>query len=254
MLAFRGRALLLTQGGLNKACNIMGVSACEVMTLIEVETCGVGFLPDSRPAILFERHIFSKRTGRKHDITNPDISNIKPGGYGGYGAPQYQRLEKALALDEQEALNSASWGLGQIMGFNYCNAGYTSVESMVRDFCDSEDAQLLAVANFVKRARLHVALQKRDWAYFARGYNGPDFAKNKYDLRLEAAHNLYSSRAEPNCFVRAQQINLAYMGYYKGKIDGLDGPKTRAALQMAQNDGRVPLAQNDGRVPWERLI
>lgn len=59
----------------------------------------------------------------RFDTVAPDIS----GPAGGYGplALQYARLEKALALCEQAglgvepALRSASWGMGQVMGFNH---------------------------------------------------------------------------------------------------------------------------------------
>lgn len=240
MKDFRGRAILLTQDALIATAALLGVSIAEIMTIIDVETCGVGFLPDARPVILFERHIFSRRTGGKHDDKFSDISSPKAGGYGGYGAPQYDRLYRAMALDEQMALMSASWGLGQIMGFNYESAGYASVESMVHAFCDSEDEQLLAVARFIQKAGLAKPLQNHDWKYFASKYNGPAYDKNNYDTRLAQSYNRWTKLPPTDCMVRAQQVNLAHMGYYKSRIDGIEGPKTRAALQLAMRDGKVP--------------
>ncbi|NJM92326.1 MAG: N-acetylmuramidase family protein [Rhodospirillaceae bacterium] len=74
-------------------------------------------MPNRRPKILFERHIFHQRTNGKFDATHPDISHPKWGEYGKASA-QYDRLGRAMALDRQAALESASWGLPQVMGFN----------------------------------------------------------------------------------------------------------------------------------------
>jgi hypothetical protein len=32
-------------------------------------------------------------------------------------------------------------------------------------------------------------LKAKDWAKFAKLYNGPNYAINKYDIKLEAAYN-----------------------------------------------------------------
>ena len=111
-----------------------------------VETSGCGFLPDRRPPILFERHIFHRLTGGRFD--DGDISDQAPGGYGPMGAAQYLRLSRAVALDRTAALQSASWGLGQVMGQNCAMAGYAEVAVMVAAMAASEDAQLTAMAAF----------------------------------------------------------------------------------------------------------
>jgi hypothetical protein len=49
-------------------------------------------------------------------------------------------LAKAVQLDRTAALKSTSWGLGQVMGFNYDKAGYDSVESMVQKSMESEES------------------------------------------------------------------------------------------------------------------
>ena len=100
-----------------------------------------GLLSDRRPAIRFERHVFHHQTGGAHDESNPAISSPVPGGYQG-GAAEYGRLQEAMGLNEHAALNSASWGIGQIMGMNSGIAGFLSVEAMVAAMTDEEDAQL----------------------------------------------------------------------------------------------------------------
>ena len=44
---------------------------------------------------------------------------------------------------------------------------------------------------------LHRSLGAQDWASFARGYNGPNYAINRYDTRLAAAYNKLSTARFP---------------------------------------------------------
>src|SRR5271169_4112779 len=114
-LPFQGTAWALSTDGLGAVSQKLGVHAPEIWTVLAVETSGCGFLPDRRPKILFERHIFSRETNGQLDASNPDISDRTPGGYGADGAHQYDRLEQALILDRKAALRSTSWGIGQVM-------------------------------------------------------------------------------------------------------------------------------------------
>src|SRR5437588_6623265 len=145
-LPFQSEATALSADGLNSASAKIGVHAPEIWTVLGVETSGCGFLPDRRPQILFERHIFHRLTNGQYD--DAQISDPTPGGYGAYGAHQYDRLALAITRDRSAALQSASWGIGQIMGMNYRLAGFNNVEDMVTAMCASEDQQLGAFATF----------------------------------------------------------------------------------------------------------
>ena len=86
------------------------------------------------------------------------------------------------------AIESASWGLFQIMGFHWQTLGYESAADFERLMCESEGRQLEAFVRFViVNPAIHMALRKGDWTAFAKGYNGPAYAKNQYDIRLAAA-------------------------------------------------------------------
>lgn len=80
------------------------------------------FHSEGRPTILFERHKFHLHTAGKYDVSNPEISNKLPGGYGLF-SEQHPKLEKAKTLDKDAALKSASWGAFQIMGENLSRLG-----------------------------------------------------------------------------------------------------------------------------------
>jgi hypothetical protein len=103
---------------MTNGCDRLGVKAAEIWAVLTVETMGSGFLPDRRPQILFERHIFRRETDGAFDATAPEVSSPAAGGYGALGAHQYDRLGQAIRLDRQAALRSTSWGIGQVMGFN----------------------------------------------------------------------------------------------------------------------------------------
>lgn len=230
---FTGTGALLTQKGWKIVIDRLGVPDAALWAVLSVETGGVGHLPDRRPRILYERHVFHQRTGGRFDGSHPDLSSQSPGGYEG-GAAEYGSLKRAMLLDRQAALESASWGLGQVMGYHADSLGYAGIDAMIERFKEGEDAQLDACAAFImKRKELHKAFQAQDWARFAFFYNGANYAKNHYDVKLAAAFGKHSAKP-PNLATRAAQARLTYLGYNPRGIDGEAGPGTAEALKAFQ--------------------
>jgi hypothetical protein len=239
---FIGKGQPLTRKGLIAALDRLGLGpgdAAYIWTIVEVETAGVtqgfGFRTDRRPQILFERHKFREFTGGRFNAEAPDVSG-PAGGYGTFAA-QYPRLEKALALCEraglgvEPALKSASWGMGQVMGFNHEVAGFASAAGMIEAMKTGEDAQLVAMAGFLVANGLAELLLRQDWAGFARRYNGKNYWQNRYDIKLAEEYHRFSSGSLPNLEVRTAQSALLYQGFSPGKIDGVLGPRTRGAIR-----------------------
>jgi hypothetical protein len=239
MVEFAGTGTALSPGGLDEASQAAAVSSPEIWSVLAVETSGCGFLPDRRPKLLFERHIFHRLTRGQFDTEDPDVSQPTPGGYGRAGAHQYDRLVAAVKLDRDAALQSASWGLGQIMGMNFQTAGFDTVQAMVEAMVESEDRQLLASAKFIKRHGMAEALKDHDWKAFARSYNGPDYAAHNYDGLLEHFFQRYSVGNMPDLQTRAAQIYLIYKGFNPGTVDGVRGPNTEAAVGDFQRSIQV---------------
>ena len=128
------------------------MSVAVVKAVQAVETGGHGgFVAPGRPMILFEGHIFwreLKKRGldpERYVAGNENILYPKweKGHYYG-GMKEYERLEKAREIHKEAADASTSWGMFQVMGFNYAMCGYGSVEEMVKDMCVGEDKQLEA--------------------------------------------------------------------------------------------------------------
>lgn len=171
----------------------LGCEVAAIKAVAEVESAGDAYFSNGKPKILFEAHIFSRLTNRAFDASNPNISSRtwNRSLYAG-GIAEYGRLEEALKLNVSAALQSASWGRFQIMGFNYQACGYTTVEAFVRDMFSSETKQLDAFVGFIKHNSLDGYLKNKDWANFARGYNGPEYAANRYDVKMREAYEKYA--------------------------------------------------------------
>jgi hypothetical protein len=177
------------------AAAALGVDVPTIRAVAEVETSGNAFDGFRRPRILFERHYFHRFTSGRHAAKHARISAKSAGGYGKFSA-QYGKLEEAYALDPDAALRSASWGRFQIMGSNFRAAGFASVQDFVRAMTFSEAAHLQAFVGFVSsNTAMAEALRKKDWAAFAKAYNGAGYKKNSYDAKLRAAYDRFSKEA-----------------------------------------------------------
>jgi hypothetical protein len=186
--------------------------------------------------ILFERHIFHRRTQGRFAAQAPDLSNAKAGGYGPDGINQHEKLARAVALDRRAALESASWGLGQVMGFNAVSAGFADVEAMVAAMCAGEDAQFASMVGYIAGNGLGPLLKRHDWDEFAYHYNGSDYRKNGYDAKLARCFARYQAGPLPDLRIRAAQLYLSYLGYPCGGVDGWYGANTQKALIRFQTD------------------
>ena len=166
--------------------------------VIEVEAKGSGFNFDGTPVILFERHIFRRRllANGKESLAvrltkeRPDLCYTSMGAYGKYSA-QHDRMAEASKYDRTSALESASWGLFQIMGFHWKSLGFPTLQSFINTMYRDEMGQLDAGIRFIKMNKLDVHLRNENWAAFAKGYNGASYKVNKYDEKLAAAYNKF---------------------------------------------------------------
>lgn len=178
-----------------RAATALGCEAAAVKAVAEVEAGTIGeWLTDGRPTILYEKHIFRDRTSNAYSRTHPDLSGpYQPGTYGA-STDQYPKLRRAAVLDEAAALESCSWGKFQIMGFNHVTTGHAAVADLVTDMNHSAGRQLDAFVAFIAAdPNLLAAIRAKDWARFARAYNGPAYATNRYDAKMASAYARYAA-------------------------------------------------------------
>lgn len=184
-------SLRLTPAEITDAAFGSSIERAALVAVIEVESGGSGFLADGRPKILFEGHYLWKRL-KTRGINPARIAAAKPSlcfpswtrrWYRG-GAAEWTRVQDVLAWAsinaptqfesyKKAAYESCSWGLFQLMGANYEAAGFESVYKFAKAHRESEARQLEAILVWMRGNGLLAKLRAKDWAGFARGYNGP---------------------------------------------------------------------------------
>ena len=174
---FKGRAKRLDDTDLPRIGSQIGVGEDEIHAFLDVEASGEGFDSKGRVKILFEPHIFYRELGpgpRRNQAVTQGLAYAKwrPGKY---PADSYPRLLAAMEINADAALRSASYGLGQIMGFNHVAAGYPSVTAMVKAFADDEENHVQAMVNFLKAKGIDDDLRAHNWQKIEDVYNGGGF-------------------------------------------------------------------------------
>ena len=173
----------------------------QIGKIIYVETGGIGFDEFGRLFIRFENHHFLKAiegdsekvdafnavfqcpgyTWRDHKIKlGDDFVSLHPNGTVKDSDLQYQALKFAMEIDEDAAYSAISMGVGQIMGSNYSNAGFSSVQEMYDVMSEGYEGQIEGMIRFIKNRDLDTKSAKD---YF-KGYNGPENVNDymeKYD-------------------------------------------------------------------------
>ena len=180
----------------------------------EVESVGAGFLNSGKCVILFEGHKFFEYVSTRISTRQAQVwaSKYPTICYKGWtnkfykgGEAEWDRFEQARTLDGNCAMLSTSWGLFQLMGFNYAYAGYANVQDMVQAHMKSEHAHLEAIVNYIDRYKvsaavrarvgypgLKEAIQAKSFTASAHIYNGAGYAQHGYHTRLQKAQEKWA--------------------------------------------------------------
>lgn len=194
----------LTNEMIKDLANRLDIEPALLKAVQIVEAAGRdGFLSDGRPQILFEGHIMYKEFHKKFPDRDLDylckrFSTVfypkwdKSKYFGGLG--EYKRLELAKEIDEECALKATSWGMFQIMGFNHNLCGCKDVFDFVHKMSESHEKQLELMYYFMNNSGCLKELKEKDWAGFAKKYNGPGYAQNAYDQKLRNAYENFKNK------------------------------------------------------------
>lgn len=193
---FKGAALQLDNYDLPRIGHIIGVGEDPIHAIFDVESRGEGFRSDGRPVMLREEHHFWRLLGpgKKRDRAVAE-GLAYPSWRRNYPKDSYPWLRKAIVLDERAALMSCSWGLAQIMGFNFSMCGYPNVQAFVRAMLEDEALHLEAMVRFIIAAGLDDEMRALEKAttraqriaiarVIAAKYNGPSYERNRYHIRI----------------------------------------------------------------------
>ena len=212
-MEFDGTGDRYTVDHVSAVARLLDCEFAAVRAVIDVESAGVGFGADRRPLILFEPHVFYRLLGpgsQRDRAVRVGVAYPRWGArpYPATQRAQYLQLQQAMTIAPVRSLQSASWGIGQTMGFNYQPCGFLNVAAMVEAMRDGEGEQLIAMANFILYLRLDRYLRTKAWASFARGYNGPGYAANRYDTKLAIAYARHAQAAPRTAARGARRITL----------------------------------------------
>ena len=217
--------LFLTNEMIQTVADDADLDPATIKAVIKVESRGSGFYEDRRPVILFEGHIFwreLKKVGidpKSVQRGNEDIVYRKwvRKHYKGTARGEFDRLKRAQAIHHDAALRSASWGMFQIMGFNHKASGFDTVQTYTDAMYASEYAHIQAFIKFLKAENIYRYLKAKDWANFARRYNGPAYKKNGYDWKLQVAFDKSSTGAKGD-----DQVEVIINEYAQQLADAFD--------------------------------
>jgi hypothetical protein len=189
---------------------------------------------------------------------------------------------RANGIDEAPALKSASYGAGQVMGENFGLCGWPSVQAFALDMTESEDKHIDAMLGFLIGKGLADELRSKDFDAVARVYNGAGQVK-VYGAKLRTAYLKHAGEpAQITSLTRAAGLRVGSSGYrvealqkrlneigfpvkvdndfgpttrnavmafqasHGMTVDGLVGPETQAALDVAES--QIPEARQNATV------
>lgn len=258
--------------------------------VVEVESSGMPFAQvDARPLfedaapgkdeplIRWEAHYFDRllpadlrSRARAVRLAHPDAGHISnPTGQ----QERYDRLLKPAAeFDRTAALASCSWGMGQVMGANWRDLGFLSIEAFVALARSGIIGQLELMSRFIHANNIEDELVRSNWPGFARVYNGPNYRQQGYDQNLARAERHWLERAPGidattmttiearpvlkmgarGLWVTTLQQALIGKGA-KIKADGDFGPATKAAVQAFQKEQELGADGIVGKLTWKAL-
>ncbi|WP_370318591.1 N-acetylmuramidase domain-containing protein [Oricola sp.] len=230
-----------------------GLEPAALLAIAEVESGGRAFAViagKKEPLIRFEGHYFDRLVddgkrvkARAEGLASPSMGTVKnPASQ----AARWTMLDKAMAIDRSAALQSVSWGIGQVMGSHWKALGYGSVEDLATEARSGVSGQVRLMLRFVEANGLIGTIRRHDWAAFARTYNGPRYKVHRYDSRIAAAHTKHKRGGAPAAAgdmlrrgdrgeaVKDLQRALTAAGYPIAQ-DGVFGPATAGAVERFQS-------------------
>lgn len=192
--------ITLTEEDFEEVARQLGVEVAAIKAVVEIEAGRThqGFYAPGKPLINFDLAMFRRfatRRGVNLSKFSKSHSVVFTSSQGSQ-AKAHRRLQSASTINPHAAIEGTFWGMFQIGGFNWKKCGAESLEDFVDRMSSSERAQLDMFANFITNSGLLKSLQQKDWAKFARGYNGPGYAKRGYHTRMARAYARYSKESK----------------------------------------------------------
>ena len=193
----------LTDQDYEEVAQELGIEVAAMKAVVEIEAGREhkGFWEEGKPLINFDLSVYRKMAARhgvnlnKYTASHPLVFN-RPDTrrFGSQQAAVQARLDQAMTIDSVSAIEGTFWGMFQIGGFNWRQSGTESPQEFMLLMSRSERDQLALFGEFITRTGLLPHLKAKNWAAFARGYNGPSYAARGYHTRLAKAYAKYKEK------------------------------------------------------------
>lgn len=167
------------------------IAAMKAVVAVEAGSEMKGFWAPGVPVVNFDPAMY-KLYGPQAPSRAGNKNAKVPSGLTGYALKEWTQLTNARRVNAQGADMGTFWGMFQIGGFSYKVLGFASINDFVEKMSESDLAQLEIFATFLKNTGMQKYLQAKDWAKFARAYNGPNYAKRGYHTKMAAAYKKFS--------------------------------------------------------------
>ncbi|MFK5977982.1 MAG: N-acetylmuramidase domain-containing protein [Rhizobiaceae bacterium] len=235
----------------------LNIESAALKAVVQVESAGrlsVNIAGRKEPLIRFEGHYFYKLLPliKRNMALAQGLASAKAGAVKNPFTQKgrWRLLRRAIKINRAAALESVSWGLGQVMGSHWRWLGYASIDALVVEARDGVAGQVRLMARYITKANLTDKLRAHDWAGFARAYNGPAYRKYKYHTKLARAYDSFSAGGPQKHLknkmamlqygstgnsVTELQKNLSSLGYFLIS-DGDFGPATERAVSQFQQE------------------
>lgn len=191
--------LTLTEEDFREVALRLGVEVAAIKAVVEIEAGRTheGFSAPGTPLINFDLTMF-RRFATRRGVNLSKYSKSHSVVFSSHRGSQIKanrRLEAAKSIHPHAAVEGTFWGMFQIGGFNWKKCGAASRGEFIERMCKSEHEQLELFVNFIKINDMDKYLRKKDWAGFARRYNGPSYARRGYHTRLAKAYKKYKNQS-----------------------------------------------------------
>ncbi|MDE6670119.1 MAG: N-acetylmuramidase family protein [Muribaculaceae bacterium] len=182
----------LTDTDFKLVADELGVEVAAIKAVVEIEAGAEmkGFWAPGVPVINFDKTMYNKYRSQSKGVKGQSV----PEGLSGYGLRQWTQLINARKTDARAANMGTFWGMFQIGGFNYKLCGCNDVDEFVHLMSYSELEQLELFAAFITNAGMLTDLKKKNWAGFARKYNGASYARRGYHTKMAAAYKKFAAQ------------------------------------------------------------
>lgn len=179
----------LSDADFNKAAEKLGVEVAAIKAVVSIEAGAAmkGFFAPGVPVINFDAAMYRRFVGKVSNKQG-DKSTKVPSGLTGYGLKEWTQLVNARKVNAQAANMGTFWGMFQLGGFNYKLCGCESIDEFVDLMSYSEAEQLELFVIFIENSGMLPDLKAKNWAGFARKFNGASYARRGYHTKMASAY------------------------------------------------------------------